>query len=141
MSAESAPAPKTEWGPLLLLLAAGAALFFFGARGFYLRGQFGWSDVVACGLGLIPAGLFLLISSYVFQHAKLVIVMPAAMAVILVRAYPAFGVALGLALAGIAASALWNERRDRRNPPTPISPDPPVSSSDEQPCTSRTPCA
>ncbi|MBZ5527152.1 MAG: hypothetical protein LAN71_04510 [Acidobacteriia bacterium] len=131
MSPEPTRASNTEWVPLLILLAVGAALFLFGARGFYLRGQFGWSDVVACALALIPAGLFLLISSYVFQHAKLVIIIPILFAVVTVRAYPAFGVALGLALAGIAASALWNERRDRRNPPAPISPDPPVSSSQE----------
>jgi len=132
MSADPAPAPKTEWVPQALLLAVGAAFFLFGARGFYLRGQFGWSDAVACALGLIPAGLFLLLSSYVFQHAKLVIVLPALFAVVTVRAYPAFGVALGLALAGIVGSALWNDRQDRRNPPPPISPDPPVSSSEEQ---------
>jgi hypothetical protein len=133
MNPEPTRASHTEWVPQALLLAVGAALFLFGARGFYLRGQFGWSDVVACGLGLIPAGLFLLISSYVFQHAKLVIVLPAAMAVIFVRTYPAFGVALGLALAGIVGSAWWNDWRDRRNPPPPFSPDPPVSSSEEQP--------
>jgi hypothetical protein len=131
MSTEPASAPKTEWAPQALLLTVGAALFLFGARGFYLRGQFGWSEVVACGLGLIPAGLFLLLSSYVFQHAKLVIVMPALFAVIIVRTYPAFGVALGLALAGIVGSALWNDWRDRRNPPAPISPDAPVSSRKE----------
>ncbi len=115
MSTEAAAKPKIEWGPPVLL-AGGVAVFLFGARGFYLRGHFGASDALACALALVPAGLFLLLSGYVFQHARFVIVIPIIVAVVPIRAYPAFGVALGLALAGTVASSLLSDWKDRRRP-------------------------
>jgi hypothetical protein len=106
-----------EWGPVLVA-GIGAAVLLLGVRGFYLRGAFGWVDALYCGLLLIPAAVLLLVTSYVFQHARLAVVMPVLMAALLVRVYPSFAVALGLALAGAAAGPKLREWNDARSIPT-----------------------
>jgi hypothetical protein len=109
---------KIAWGPVLLIAIA-VGILLVGARGFYLRAHFGFVDALYCGLLLIPAALLLLLTSYVLQHARLVAVMPLVMAALLVRAYPSFAVAMGLALAGaIIGPALseWKDARHRRKP-------------------------
>ena len=114
MSSEPKTPRKLEWGPVAVA-GVGLAVLLFGVRGFYLRGHFALVDAVYCVLLLIPAALFLLVTSYVLQHAKLVVVMPLFMGIILVRGYPAFAVALGLALIGVIVdSALrqWKEARE-----------------------------
>jgi hypothetical protein len=114
-----ASVPKIEWGPVLVA-GIGVAVMLLGVRGFYLRGTFGWVDALDCGLLLIPAAVLLLVTSYVLQHAWLVVVMPVLMAALLVRAYPSFAVALGFALAGAVVGPTlreWNEaRRSARSP-------------------------
>jgi hypothetical protein len=99
MSSEATTARKIEWGPVLVTLI-GVGVLLHGARGFYLRGHFGLVDALHCCLLLIPAAALLLLTSYVLQHAKLVVVMPVFIAGLLVLAYPSFAVALGLTLVG-----------------------------------------
>jgi len=116
LSSETTTAGKIEWGALLVA-GIGVGVLLLGARGFYQRGHFGFADALHCGLLLIPAAALLLLTSYVFQHAKLVVVMPVLMAAVLIRAYPAFAVALGLALVGaIVGPALsdWKDARQQR---------------------------
>jgi hypothetical protein len=104
---------KIEWGPVFLT-GIGVAILLVGVRGYYLRGTFGLVDALSCGLLLIPAGLLLLLTSYVFQHATLVVVMPVFMAALLVRRFPSFAVALGLALAGTVVGPVLREWQDAR---------------------------
>ncbi|MBZ5703415.1 MAG: hypothetical protein LAN84_16400 [Acidobacteriia bacterium] len=104
-------ARKIEWGPLLVT-AIGAGVLLLGARGFFLRGHFAFADALHCALLLIPAAALLLLASYVFQHARLVVVLPVLMAAVLIRAYPAFAVALGLALVGAIVGPALSEWRD-----------------------------
>jgi hypothetical protein len=116
VSSETTTARKIEWGPLLVT-GIGVGVLLLGARGFCLRGHFEFADALHCGLLLIPAAMLLLVTSYVFQHAKLVVVMPVFIAAVLIRAYPAFAVALGLALVGaIVGPALreWKDAKHRR---------------------------
>ena len=116
MSSETTTARKIEWGPVLLA-GIGVGILLLGARGFYLRGHFGFADTLHCGLLLIPAAMLLLLTSYVFQHARLVVVMPVLMAAVLIRAYPAFAVALGLALAGAIVGPALSDWRDAKHRP------------------------
>jgi hypothetical protein len=124
MSSETTVSRKVEWGPVLVT-GIGVGILLLGARGYYLRGHFGFADALHCGLLLIPAAALLLLTSYVFQHAKLVVVMPVFIAAVLIRAYPAFAVALGLALAGaIVGPALseWNDAKSRQKSAPKIDP-------------------
>jgi hypothetical protein len=113
MSSEAKTSRKIELGPVLVA-GIGIALLLFGARGFYLRGHFGLVDALYCVLLLIPAAVLLLVTSYVLQHARLVVVMPLFVGVILVRAQPAFAVALGLSLIGVIVDGALREWKDAR---------------------------
>ena len=113
MNSEVPTARKIEWGPLLVT-GIGVGILLLGVRGFYLRGHFGFADALHCGLLLIPAAALLLLTSYVFQHAQLVVVMPVFIAAVLIRAYPAFAVALGLALAGAIVGPALSEWKDAK---------------------------
>jgi len=108
-------ARKIEWGPVLVT-GIGVGVLLLGARGFYLRGHFGFVDALRCGLLLIPAAALLLVTSYVLQHARLVVVMPVLMAGLLVRAYPSFAVALGLALIGAIVGPVFGEWTRKTTP-------------------------
>jgi len=114
VNSETTTARKIEWGALLVT-GLGMGILLLGARGFYLRGHFGFADALHCGLLLIPAAALLLLTSYVFQHAKLVVVMPVFMAAVLIRAYPAFAMALGLALVGAVVGPALSEWKDARH--------------------------
>lgn len=113
MSTETTTARKIEWGALLVI-GIGMGILMLGARGFYLQRHFGFADALHCGLLLIPAAVLLLVTSYVFQHARLVVVLPLLMAAVLIHAYPAFAVALGLALVGAIAGPALSEWRDAK---------------------------
>jgi len=114
VNSETTTARKIEWWALLVT-GIGMGILLLGARGFYLRGHFGFADALHCGLLLIPAAVLLLLTSYVFQHAKLVVVMPVLMAAVLIRAYPAFAMALGLALVGAIVGPALGEWKDARH--------------------------
>jgi hypothetical protein len=113
-----ASARRIEWGALVVASVA-VVILLLGVRGFYLRGGFGLVDALSCGLLLIPAAFLLLLTSYVFHHATLVVVMPVFLAALLVRASPSFAVALGLALAGAVLGPALREWKDARRVPTP----------------------
>ena len=51
-----------------------------------------------CGLLVIPAAVLILITGYVFQHARLAVVIPVVAAVMVVAKYPPFAVSLVLSL-------------------------------------------
>jgi hypothetical protein len=99
----------------VLLTSLGLGILLLGARDFYLREHFGLVDALHCGLLLIPAAALLLLTSYVVQHAKLVVVMPLFVAGVLVRAYPSFAEAMGLVLVGAIVGPALREWRDARN--------------------------
>ena len=107
---------KIEWAPLAIA-AMGVAIALYGARTFYMRGHFGLADLARCAALLIPAGLFLLVTSYVIQHARLVAVIPLLAGAVLVIGNPSFAVALGVVLVGaMAVPALqewWASRAER----------------------------
>ena len=115
MSSDANRSHSVEAGPVIIA-AIGVALVVFGVRGFYLREHFALVDAVYCVVLIVPAAMFLLVTSYVFQHARLVVVMPLFVAAVLVRGYPAFAVALGLSLIGIIANAALEEWKDARKP-------------------------
>jgi hypothetical protein len=100
---------------MVLLTGLGLGVLLLGARDFYLRDHFEFVDALRCGLLIIPAAALLLLTSYVLQHAKLVVVMPLFVAGMLVRAYPSFAVALGLALLAAMVGPPLREWRDARN--------------------------
>lgn len=99
MNTRSTPSTRISRGPLLVG-GVGLLLLSLGAHGYYLRGQFGLSDALVCGLLLVPAAFLLLVTSYVIQHATLVGVIPVLFAGLLVNKYDSFAVAMGVALIG-----------------------------------------
>jgi hypothetical protein len=99
--------------PVVIAIIALASLII-GVLGFVHLGHFGWIDAVVCAALLIPAGVFLLVTSYVIQHARLVAIMPLVVAAMLVSRSPAFAVAFGLALIAAIVGPLaeeWNRVR------------------------------
>ena len=103
---------RIEWGPVLVA-AVGVGLLLLGARGFYLRGQFGFMDALYCGLLLIPAALLLLVTSYVIQHGKFAAIIPLAFVGLSAWTYPSFAVAMGLAVVGAVAGPALTEWKAR----------------------------
>jgi hypothetical protein len=61
-----------------------------------------------------PAGLLLLVFDYVLHHAKLASVIPLFLALLLILTFPAFDVALGLALMGAIAGPALSEWKDEK---------------------------
>jgi hypothetical protein len=114
VSSEKSTVQNIPWGAWIVV-AVGAALFLLGVCRFVQRHHFGVMDALYCCLAVIPAGLLLLVISYVVQHAKLASVDPLALAGVLVFSSPVFDVALGLALLGaIAGPALTEWKNDKR---------------------------
>jgi hypothetical protein len=109
---------KIAWG-YWIILVFGVLLFLAGAARFALKHRFGSVDALYCCIAIVPAGLFLLIFSYVLQHAKLASVIPLFMCGILVFSFPVVDIALGLTMIGvIAIPALteWKNKKGSRNP-------------------------
>jgi hypothetical protein len=106
---------KIEWGPLVLILV-GALLLMLGAGRYVVRHSFSFTDALYCCLAVVPAGLLLIVMAYVIQHAILVSVIPLLFAGLLVLSYPAFSVALGVALIGAVVVPKWNDRKSEQAP-------------------------
>ena len=75
MHSDESAAAKIAWGPWIIALFGGV-LLVCGAARFILRHRFGFIDVLYCCLAIIPAGVFLLVCSYILQHAKLASIIP-----------------------------------------------------------------
>lgn len=106
-------ARRIEWAPVVVGII-GVLIALFGVRSYYVRGDFGVMDAVRCALLLIPAALFLLVTSYVFHHARLVVLLMVFMGVVLVRGSPAFAVALGIALVAAVFGPAFRDWREAR---------------------------
>lgn len=106
---------KIEWGPLLLILV-GALLLLLGAGRFVVRQSFSFTDGLYCCLAVVPSGLLLIVIAYVIQHARLVSVIPLSLAGLLTLSYPAFNVALGVALIGAVVVPKWNDWKSEKTP-------------------------
>lgn len=118
MDAADSISGKIAWG-YWIILVFGVLLFLAGAARFALKHRFGSVDALYCCIAIVPAGLFLLIFSYVLQHAKLASVIPLFMCGILVFSFPVVDIALGLTMIGvIAIPALteWKNKKGSRNP-------------------------
>jgi hypothetical protein len=66
---------KIAWGPWLIGIS-GVVLFLVGSVCFVLKHRFGPIDAVYCYLAVVAAGFFLLVCSYVLQHAKVASMIP-----------------------------------------------------------------
>ncbi len=75
MNAADSISGKIAWGPWIIVVS-GVVLFLAGAVRFFLRHRFGSIDALYCCLAIVPSGLFLLVFSYVLQHAKLASIIP-----------------------------------------------------------------
>jgi hypothetical protein len=106
---------KIEWRPLIIILV-GAMLFLLGTDRFVVRRSFSFTDALYCCVAVVPAGLLLLVIAYVVQHARLVSVIPLLFAGLLVLSYPAFDIALGLALMGAVVAPAWSNWKSGKAP-------------------------
>jgi hypothetical protein len=107
---------KIAWGPWIIGVS-GVLLFFVGSVRFVLKHRFGPIDALYCCLAVVPAGLFLLVFSYVLQHAKLASIIPLFVGGIMIFSFPAMDVALGLALLGVLAGPALGEWKDKKRLP------------------------
>ena len=119
MTADESSARNIAWGPSIIVVFGGM-LILLGAARFVLSHRFGFIDALYCCLAVVPAGLFLLVFSYIFQHAKLASIIPLFVGGILVFSFPMADVALGLALVGAIAVPLLSEwKNEKRLPKAP----------------------
>jgi hypothetical protein len=107
---------KIVWGPWIIGVS-GVVLFLVGSVRFVLKHRFGPIDVLYCCLAVVPAGLFLLVFSYVLQHAKLASIIPLFVGGIMIFSFPAADVALGLALVGVVAGPALGEWKNKKGLP------------------------
>jgi hypothetical protein len=85
---------KIAWGPWLIGVS-GVVLFLVGSVRFVLKHRFGPVDALYCCLAVVPAAFFLLVFSYVLQHAKVASIIPLFAGGIMIFSFPAIDVALG----------------------------------------------
>jgi hypothetical protein len=107
---------KIAWGPWLIGIS-GVVLFLIGSVRFILKHRFGPVDALYCCLAVVPAGLFLLVFSYVLQHAKMASIIPLFMGGIMIFSFPVIDVALGLALLGVVAGPALGEWKNKKSLP------------------------
>jgi hypothetical protein len=107
---------KIAWGPWLIGVS-GVVLSLVGSVRFVLKHRFGPIDAVYCCLAVVPAGIFLLVFSYVLQHAKLASVIPLFMGGILIFSFPAIDVALGLTMVVVVAVPALGEWKNKKGQP------------------------
>lgn len=116
MNAADSISGKIAWGPWLIGIS-GVVLFLVGSVRFVLRHRFGPIDALFCCLAVVPAGLFLLVFSYVLQHAKVASLIPLLLGGIMIFSFPAIDVALGLALLGVVAGPALGEWKNKKGQP------------------------
>lgn len=92
------------------MIACAVLLFLLGALRFVFAHRFTLTDALYCCLLIIPAWLLLIVIAYVVQHAVLASVIPIAAAAIFLYRYPAFDLALGLALLALIAESVRGDR-------------------------------
>jgi hypothetical protein len=110
---------KIVWGPWIIGVS-GVVLFLVGTVRFALKHRFGPIDALYCCLAVVPAGLFLLVFSYVLQHAKMASIIPLFMGGIMIFSFPVIDVALGLAMLGVVAGPALGEWKNKRGLPKSI---------------------
>jgi hypothetical protein len=109
---------KIAWGPWIIGVS-GVLLFLVGSVRFVLKHRFGPIDALYCCLAVVPAGLFLLVFSYVLQHAKLASIIPLFVGGIMIFSFPTIDVALGLAFLGVVAGPALGEWKNKKRLPKP----------------------
>ena len=119
MSATGSISEKIVWGPWIIGVS-GVVLFLVGSVRFGLKHRFGPIDALYCCLAVVPAGLFLLVFSYVLQHAKMASIIPLFMGGIMIFSFPAIDVALGLAMLGVVAGPALGEWKNKKGLPNSI---------------------
>jgi hypothetical protein len=107
---------KIAWGPWLIGVS-GVVLFLVGSVRFVLKHRFGPIDVLYCCLAVVPAGFFLLVFSYVLQHAKVASIIPLFLGGIMIFSFPAIDVALGLTMMGVVAVPALGEWKNKKGQP------------------------
>lgn len=116
MNAADSNSGKIAWGPWLIGIS-GVVLFLVGSLRFILKHRFGPVDALYCCLAVVPAGLFLLVFSYVLQHAKVASLIPLFLGGIMIFSFPVIDVALGLALLGVVAGPALGEWKNKKSLP------------------------
>jgi len=110
---------KIVWGPWIIGVS-GFVLFLVGSVRFALKHRFGPIDALYCCLAVVPAVLFLLVFSYVLQHAKMASIIPLFMGGIMIFSFPVIDVALGLAMLGVVAGPALGEWKNKKSLPKSI---------------------
>ena len=116
MNAPETIARKIVWGPWIIAVF-GVVLFLLGAVRFVLKHRFGFIDALYCCLAVVPAGVFLLVFSYVLQHAKFVSIIPIFVSAILIFSFPVIDIALGLAMIGAVAVPALDQCKNKEGLP------------------------
>ena len=116
MNATDSISGKIVWGPWIIGVS-GVVLFLVGSVRFILKHRFGPIDALYCCLAVVPAGIFLLVFSYVLQHAKMASIIPLFMGGIMIFSFPAIDVALGLAMLGVVAGPALGEWKNKNGLP------------------------
>ena len=119
MNAADSNSGKIAWGPWLIGIS-GVVLFLVGSVRFVLKHRFGPVDALYCCLAVVPAGLFLLVFSYVLQHAKMASIIPLFVGGIMIFSFPVIDVALGLAMLGVVAGPALGEWKNKKGLPKSI---------------------
>ena len=119
MNATGSISEKIVWGPWIIGVS-GVVLFLVGSVRFALKHRFGPIDALYCCLAVVPAGIFLLVFSYVLQHAKMASIIPLFMGGIMIFSFPVIDVALGLAMLGVVAGPALGEWKNKKGLPKSI---------------------
>ena len=119
MNATGSISEKIVWGPWIIGVS-GVVLFLVGSVRFALKHRFGPVDALYCCLAVVPAGIFLLVFSYVLQHAKMASIIPLFMGGIMIFSFPVIDVALGLAMLGVVAGPALGEWKNKKGLPKSI---------------------
>jgi hypothetical protein len=116
VNASDSISEKIAWGPWLIGVS-GVVLFLVGSVRFVLKHRFGPVDALYCCLAVVPAAFFLLVFSYVLQHAKVASIIPLFAGGIMIFSFPAIDVALGLTMVGVVAVPALGEWKNKKGQP------------------------